>query len=180
MNYRISWRFIPIFLFIAIAFFLSQGLFRDPHHLASMQIGKSLPAFVLPVLEQGSEQSLTPEMMRGHFVLLNVWASWCGACTEEQVFLMQLARSGVPIYGLNYKDDAHDATTWLATWGNPYRAVGWDGNGHVAMDLGVYGAPETFLIDPKGMIQYRHVGPLTEQVWRQFFLPRMLPDERAV
>jgi len=106
-------------------------------------------------------------------VIINVWASWCAACIDEEVFLLRLAREGVLIYGLNYKDNQMDAKNWLANWGNPYQMIGADLDGRVAMDLGVFGAPETFLIDKQGMIRYRHAGLLDAQVWMQEFMPRI-------
>lgn len=139
--------------------------------MPSVQLGKSLPAFQLPAVEEG--KLFTPDVMKGRVVLLNVWASWCEACVEEQVFLMRLARQSVPIYGLNYKDNTQNAQRWLNEWGNPYQAVGEDKEGRVAIDLGVYGAPETFLIDKKGVIRYRHIGILNEEAWKSDFLPRI-------
>lgn len=166
----IHWRLIPFLMFVMLGLFFWRGLSLDPQHLPSAKLGKPLPPFRLPVL--GNAQSeLTPASMQGHIALLNVWASWCMACNEEQVFLMRLAREGVAIYGVNYKDNSHDASNWLATWGNPYRLVGEDTTGRVGIDLGVYGAPETFLIDKRGMIRYRHVGVLTEMVWQRELLP---------
>ncbi|WED41787.1 DsbE family thiol:disulfide interchange protein [Legionella cardiaca] len=165
------WRLIPLIAFGVLVIFLWRGLSLEPQTLPSAKIGKSLPAFQLKALE--GEHLFTPEALRGQVALLNVWASWCTACVEEQVFLMRLAREGVPIYGLNYKDDTNNAQRWLKEWGNPYRAIGEDHEGNVAIDLGVYGAPETFLIDKKGIIRFRHVGVLDEKTWETEFLPRM-------
>ncbi|KTC81330.1 DsbE family thiol:disulfide interchange protein [Legionella brunensis] len=165
------WRLFPLIIFAALVVFLWRGLSLEPQTLPSAQIGKLLPDFQLTTL--GNEQLLTPEIFRGQVVLLNVWASWCSACVEEQVFLMRLSREGVPIYGLNYKDDTNNAKRWLNEWGNPYRAIGEDHEGKLAIDLGVYGAPETFLIDKKGVIRYRHVGILDEKAWSAEFLPQM-------
>lgn len=167
---KLHWRIIPFIVFTLLVIFFWRGLSLDPHHLPSAQLGKPLPAFQLPVL--GNQQEiLTASTLKGQVALLNVWASWCAACTEEQFFLLQLAREGVAIYGLNYKDKADDASTWLAEWGNPYKAVGSDLSGKVAIDLGVYGAPETFLVDKAGVIRYRHVGVLNASIWQQEFLP---------
>src|SRR5262249_35264730 len=137
----------------------------------SVQVNKPLPEFQLPSLGEG--KLFTPELMKGRVVLLNVWASWCEACTEEQVLLLRLAREAVPIYGLNYKDETEEAQRWLKEWGNPYQAIGEDKEGKVAIDLGVYGTPETFLIDQKGIIRYRHIGILDEGTWESEFLPRL-------
>lgn len=165
----IFWRLIPLGLFILLGAFFWRGLFLEPQTLPSVQLGKALPAFQLPRL--GTNQLFTPKLMRGQMVLLNVWASWCNTCFEEQAFLMELSRQGQAIYGLDYKDSRKAATRWLLDWGNPYKAIGEDRDGRVAMDLGVYGTPETFLIDPQGIIRHRHVGALDERVWKVEFLP---------
>lgn len=167
----LSWRLLPLMIFILLIFFLWRGLSLEPQKLPSVQLGKSLPEFQLPML--GEEKLFTPKIMQGQVVLLNVWASWCTACVDEQVFLMQLSREAVPIYGLNYKDNTEEAMRWLREWGNPYQAIGEDKEGKIAINLGVYGAPETFLIDKKGVIRYRHVGILDEGVWKTDFLPRI-------
>ena len=167
---KLHWRIIPFVVFTLLVVFFWRGLALDPHHLPSAQLGKSLPAFKLPRL--GDNQGvMSDSTLRGHVALLNVWASWCAACTEEQFFLLQLAREGVLIYGLNYKDKPDDASTWLAEWGNPYKVVGMDITGKVAIDLGVYGAPETFLVDTSGIIRYRHVGVLNPAIWQHEFVP---------
>lgn len=173
-----SWRIVPFVLFLFLALFLWRGLSLDPQNLPSAQLGKPLPFFKLPVLGEHNEE-LTPVSMHGHVVLLNVWASWCEACAREQVFLLQLAHDGVPMYGLNYKDKADDAVEWLNEWGNPYKLIGSDFTGKIAIDLGVYGAPETFLIDKAGLIQYRHAGVLTPEIWQQDFLPRFKQLEQV-
>lgn len=172
------WRMIPFILFAMLVVFFWRGLSLDPQHLPSVKLGKSLPEFELPTLNDTAEK-FTPKSMHGKVVLLNVWASWCEACTDEQVFLMELARQGVAIYGLNYKDSPEDATHWLAEWGNPYKMIGSDTRGQVAIDLGVYGAPETFLVDKHGVIQYRHAGILTTDVWQREFLPRYVELEKV-
>ena len=173
----VYWRVIPLLLFALLVAFFWRGLSLDPQHLPSVKLGQPLPAFELLTVG-GSAEKLTPSVMHGQVVLLNVWASWCGACTEEQVFLLQLARQGIVIYGLNYKDTIDDATHWLAEWGNPYKMIGSDTQGQVAIDLGVYGAPETFLVDKTGIIRYRHAGVLTPIVWQQEFMPRIAELER--
>jgi len=165
------WRLIPFAIFAILVFFLWRGLSLEPRKLPSAQLGKPLPAFQLSDLEEG--KFFTPQVMEGKVVLLNIWASWCAACVDEQVFLMRLARESVPIYGLNYKDKTENARHWLKEWGNPYQAVGEDRDGKLAIDLGVYGAPETFLIDKKGIIRFRHIGILDEKAWQSDFLPRI-------
>lgn len=166
------WRLGPFIIFIVLALFLWRGLSLEPQTLPSVQVGKSLPDFQLPML--GKEQVFTSLLLKGQIALLNVWASWCSACKEEQVFLMQLSQENIPIYGLNYKDTTEEAKRWLGEWGNPYRAIAEDKEGKVAIDLGVYGTPESFLIDKKGVIRYRHVGVLTQTVWQNEFLPLIL------
>lgn len=175
---KIGWRIIPVLLFLALSFFLWRGLSLDPHNLPSVQLGKSLPVFQLPEL-QNPDNTFHSTILRNHIVLLNVWASWCEACVEEQVFMLQLAREGVPIYGLNYKDKSVDALQWLAQWGNPYKLIAQDVDGRVAIDLGVYGAPETFVIDKKGVIRYRHVGIMTQDVWLKEISPLMKKLEQS-
>lgn len=173
----VYWRLIPLFLFALLIVFFWRGLSLDPQHLPSVKLNSPLPLFELPIVGEGTGK-FTPNAMRGQVVLLNVWASWCSACTEEQVFLLALARQGVSIYGINYKDNTEDATRWLAEWGNPYKMIGADTRGQVAIDLGVYGAPETFLIDKTGVIRYRHAGILTEAEWQKAFLPRIRALEK--
>ncbi|MBA2711293.1 MAG: DsbE family thiol:disulfide interchange protein [Tatlockia sp.] len=165
------WRLMPLMIFTSLVFFFWRGLSLEPLKLPSVQLGKSLPDFKLPML--GDEKLFTPASMHGKVVLLNVWASWCAACVDEQVFLMKLSREFVPIYGLNYKDKTENASRWLNEWGNPYQAIGEDKEGKAAIDLGVYGAPETFLIDKEGIIRYRHVGSLNEAIWEKEFLPQI-------
>lgn len=165
------WRLLPLAFFAVLVLFLWRGLSLEPQKLPSVQLGKPLVDFQLPGL--GDTQLFTPRIMQGQIALLNVWASWCAACIEEQVFMMQLAREGMPIYGLNYKDTTENAQSWLKEWGNPYQAIGEDKEGKVAIDLGVYGTPETFLIDRKGIIRYKHIGILDEKSWEKDFLPRI-------
>ncbi len=174
----VPWRLVPLLIFGLLVFFLWRGLSLDPTDLPSVQLGKPLPVFKLPGLGD-KKQEFSPSALHGQVVLLNVWASWCAACTEEQVFLMQLAREGVPIYGLNYKDNPKDALQWLDEWGNPYKMIGADREGKAAIDLGVYGAPETFLVDKNGVIRYRHAGVLNAVVWVQEFMPRIKQLERV-
>ncbi|HAT6977181.1 TPA: DsbE family thiol:disulfide interchange protein [Legionella pneumophila] len=175
---KIGWRVIPVAVFCLLCFFLWRGLSLDPHYLPSARIGKPLPDFSLPEL-QNSDSMFSAMNFHNQVVLLNVWASWCEACVEEQVFMLQLAREGVPIYGLNYKDKPEHARAWLAQWGNPYRLIGQDSEGKVAIDLGVYGAPETFVIDKKGIIRYRHVGIMNQKTWLNDILPLMRNLEKS-
>lgn len=162
---EIGTRGLPFILFILLGLLLWQGLFLNPHLLPAARIGQLVPQFETPLL--GDEGNLTPLALKGRMVLLNVWASWCTSCAEEQVVLLRLARKGVPIVGLNYKDNPLQAKAWLKRWGNPYQVIGQDLEGKVAMDFGVYGTPETFVIDQDGRIVYRHAGVLTQALWEK-------------
>ncbi|STY29708.1 cytochrome c biogenesis protein CcmG, thiol-disulfide interchange protein DsbE [Legionella wadsworthii] len=167
---KLGWKVIPITLFLLLCIFLWRGLSLNPHDLPSAQLGKPLPEFSLPQLQEPNS-IFSSTQLRNQVVLLNVWASWCAACIDEQVFMLQLAREGIPIYGLNYKDTRDSAIRWLEQWGNPYQLIVQDTNGTAAIDLGVYGAPETFVIDKKGIIRYRHAGIMTPEVWLKELSP---------
>ena len=175
---RIGWKIIPVLLFAGLCFFLWRGLSLDPHRLPSTQIGKQVPQFNLNQLDH-PQMYFNSQQMPNKVFLLNVWASWCEACVQEQAFLMQLAQEGVVIYGLNYKDNTQEANEWLRQWGNPFQMIGQDTDGKVAIDLGVYGAPETFVIDKQGIIRYRHVGIITQKDWDQVIAPMMKQLERS-
>lgn len=169
----IGWTWLPLVGFGLLCLILWRGLALDPQHLPSTQVGKVISPFSVPMLGATSTE-FSSAMFHHQVSLLNVWASWCSACQEEQVFLLQLAREGqIPIYGLNYKDQPEVALQWLNEWGNPYQAIGVDQSGRIAIELGVYGAPESFLIDQQGIIRYRHAGILTAAIWQQEFLPRI-------
>ena len=162
---------IPLVLFLVLAGFLAIGLTRDPHEIQSVLINKPAPAFRLPQLKAAAS-TISNEDMRGKVWLLNVWASWCVACREEHPWLIKYAQSGVvPIYGLNYKDRREDAIGWLEELGDPYTVSAVDLDGRVGIDYGVYGAPETYIIDQSGMIRLKHVGPITPDVWTGKILP---------
>ncbi len=161
---------IPL-AFIALAAVLFYGLFRDPREVPSPLIGKPAPAFALPRL-QDANASFTPEQMKGKVWLLNVWASWCPPCKEEHPVLLELSKKNiVPIVGHNYKDKRDAALDVLKTTGDPYAISIFDEQGKVALDWGVYGAPETFLIDAQGIIRAKHVGPVTSQIIAEKFEP---------
>ncbi len=163
---------IPLALFIALAIFLGIGLTRDPKLVPSPLIDKPAPAFELSQLYD-PEQNISEKDFIGKVSILNVWASWCGACRQEHPFLMKLAKEkAITIYGLNYKDTREDAKRWLMQYGgNPYNAIAYDETGRTGMDWGVYGVPETFLIDRTGRVRYKYVGPLHPQVWQEQLLP---------
>lgn len=162
--------FLPLLIVVVLGYFLWKGLSLDPQKLPSALIDKPVPAFELPWLEQPG-QTLTQEIFKGKVSLLNVWATWCPACLDEHPFLMELAGRGVPIYGLDYKDEVAAANQWFADLGNPYVATIFDQKGSLGLDLGVYGAPETYIVDREGIIRYRHVGPINEATWQQSLLP---------
>ena len=152
--------FIPLGLFIALAALLAVGLKLDPKKVPSPFIGKSAPAFQLPLLYDKDNQ-VGPEDMKGEVWLLNVFASWCVSCRAEHAVITKLIReSGVNIIGLNYKDPDADAKRWLKMFGNPYYKVAVDSEGRTGIDWGVYGVPETFVIDKKGIIRLKHIGPV--------------------
>jgi cytochrome c biogenesis protein CcmG/thiol:disulfide interchange protein DsbE len=162
---------LPLALFIGLVIFLAIGLGRDPHEVPSPLINKPAPAFQLPQLHEPAK-TFSAQEMRGKVWLLNVWASWCISCREEHPLLLDFARSGaVPLYGLNYKDQRNDAVAWLSELGNPYLLSAVDLDGRVGIDYGVYGAPETYLIDREGVIRFKHVGPLTPEVIQNKILP---------
>ena len=162
---------IPLALFIVLVGFLAVGLKLDPHEVPSPLVGKPAPLFELPQLAQ-PDLKFSPVEMKGKVWLLNVWASWCVSCREEHPLLVQLAKAGVvPIYGLNYKDQRQDGLRWLAQFGNPYLLSAFDGDGRVGINYGVYGVPETYVIDKAGIIRYKQIGPITEEALRDKILP---------
>jgi cytochrome c biogenesis protein CcmG, thiol:disulfide interchange protein DsbE len=170
------WRYaryaIPIAVFAVIGAFFYRGLSLNPTELPSPLVGKPAPAFSLPGLVDSS-RTISAADLEGQISLLNVWGTWCVECRHEHAFLVELSQSGVPIYGLNLKDDRAAALRWLATLGNPYVESAFDADGGVAIDWGVYGAPETFLIGRDGTVLHKHISVLTPDVWQREFLPRI-------
>ncbi len=163
--------FIPLLAFLGLALMLGAGLGLKPREVPSPFIGKPAPVFKLPQL-QDPGQSLAKADMQGEVWLLNVWASWCAPCREEHPLLVALAREQqVPLIGLNYKDDPRNAQEWLRKLGDPYRVSVSDRDGLVGIDYGVYGVPETFVIDKQGIVRHKHIGPLTDEVWTRELLP---------
>ncbi|MDH3418222.1 MAG: DsbE family thiol:disulfide interchange protein [Gammaproteobacteria bacterium] len=171
------WRYlIPIALFAVLAVFFARGLNLNPGYVPSPLLGKPAPSFELPKLKDPAS-TIASDVLVGETALFNVWATWCVGCRQEHAFLNEVAAtSGLPIYGLNWKDDRAAALNWLATLGDPYTASGFDEIGEVAIDWGVYGAPETFLISRNGTVLYKHIAPLTAEVWEQEFIPRIEVD----
>ncbi len=163
--------FVPAFLFMVLVLFFWAGLSLKPSEIPSPLIGKPAPAFALPELRE-PDRVISNETLVGEVSLLNVWATWCFACRQEHETLLAIARSGeVSVYGLNYKDDRGAAKDWLAQLGDPYVANAFDEFGKAAIDFGVYGAPETFLIDAQGVVRHKHIGPLDMRIWTEELLP---------
>lgn len=156
---------VPLALFLGMAAFLYRGLYLDPAELPSAMIGKPFPAFSLPDVQTG--KTITQADLLGKPALVNVWGTWCISCRVEHPVLNKLARQGVVIYGVNYKDVNADALKWLKEFHNPYQINIRDDAGSLGLNLGVYGAPETFLIDSKGVIRHKYVGVIDETVWRE-------------
>lgn len=154
-------RFMPLIIFALLVVLLGIGLTMNPRLVPSPLIGKPVPTFELPLLNK--EGVFSSEDFKGHITLLNVWASWCYACRQEHEVVKRLANAGYRVVGLNYKDKKQDAQQWLARLGNPYQAIAADESGRVAIDWGVYGAPETFLIDQQGIIRHKVIGPVSDQ-----------------
>jgi cytochrome c biogenesis protein CcmG/thiol:disulfide interchange protein DsbE len=164
-------RFWPFLAFVVLAIFLYVGLGLNPHEVPSPLINKPAPAFTLPQLHDPSKQ-FSSQDMKGQVWLLNVWASWCVSCREEHPVLMSLARQNiVPIYGLDYKDKNEDGEAWLRNGGDPYTLISTDTDGRVGIDYGVYGVPETYLIDKQGVIRYKQIGAITHENLQQKILP---------
>lgn len=157
---------LPLVIFLAVAVFLYRGLFMDPSELPSALIDKPLPEFSQPSLED-PERMLSAADFKGEAALVNVWATWCPTCRAEHEMLNQLASQGVVVYGINYKDDSEAARRWLDELGNPYRLNVEDPEGSLGINLGVYGAPETFLIDKNGIIRHKYVGAIDQRVWNE-------------
>lgn len=168
----------PLVVFVGLLLLLGQGLGNDPRLLPSALIDRPMPEFALPSLMEPA-RTLTQVDLAGEVALVNVWGTWCPSCYDEHPVLMKLAEGGVPIYGLNYKDERPKAIKWLAELGNPYRLNVVDAEGVLGLDLGVYGAPETYLLDQRGVIRYRHVGVITEAIWEDVFVPRIAMIEES-
>ena len=152
---------------------LYVGLYKDPSLVPSPLIGKQIPSFQLSTLKD-ADAIITQENFKGEIALINVWGTWCVACKQEHAALVYIAdKKNIPIYGLNYKDDREMAKQWLVDYGDPYVMSAFDASGRIAIDFGVYGAPETFLIDDKGIIRHKLVGIMTADVWEQQFVPKI-------
>ncbi len=162
---------LPLAIFLVIVGFFVRGLFLNPREVPSPLINKPAPAFSLPQLFDPAK-TLAKQDLQGKVWLLNVWASWCVSCREEHPHLMQLSKSGLaPLYGLNYKDRPEQGIGWLRQWGDPYVLSVSDLDGRVGIDYGVYGVPETFVIDKQGVIRYKHIGPVTPDAIQRKIIP---------
>jgi cytochrome c biogenesis protein CcmG/thiol:disulfide interchange protein DsbE len=158
-------------IFAVVVGFLAVGLTLNPREIPSPLVGKPAPDFSLPQLYD-QEKVFSSKELAGNVWLLNFWASWCSGCKTEHPVLMRIAESGeVPIYGMDYKDQREEAITWLRQWGNPYPVIAMDQSGRVGIDYGVYGVPETYVIDKQGMIRYKHIGPLDDETVAKKILP---------
>lgn len=170
---------LPLGIFVGLVLLLGVGLRLNPRLVPSPLVGKPVPEFTLPQLKDPSRQ-LSHRDLEGKVSLLNAWATWCIECRREHPTLVSIAREGkIPIYGLNYKDQRPEAMEWLRRLGDPYVASAYDPDGRVGIDLGVYGLPETFLVDAKGMIVHKHIGPIDQQIWETEFAPIIARLERG-
>jgi cytochrome c biogenesis protein CcmG/thiol:disulfide interchange protein DsbE len=166
-------RWLPLVLFLVLVGFFARGLFLNPREVPSPFIGRTAPAFTLPLVEDPT-RSFSPAQMRGQVWMLNVWAPWCVSCRQEHPVLMQIAQSGrIPIVGLNWKDRDREARALLARAGSPYTAVPEDSDGKVGINYGVTGTPETYLIDKEGIVRMKHIGPISPEVWQDKFEPKI-------
>lgn len=162
---------LPLAIFIVLVGFLAAGLRLKPREVPSPFIGKPAPAFRVAQL-QAPDRTIGPEDLRGEVWLLNIWASWCVSCREEHPVLVELAKSKlVTMVGLDYKDEREAALSWLARNGDPYLLSAYDRDGKVGMDFGVYGVPETFIVDKAGIVRYKQIGPLTEAIVKEKIIP---------
>jgi len=167
---------IPLAVFLGLAIMLGLGLQRDPRALESALLEQPVPVFDLPVLDS-ADVRFNPQTLQGKVWLLNVWASWCAPCRQELPILVEMSRKDqIEIYGLNYKDQPGKAQALLKVAGNPYVASAVDADGRVGMDFGIHAVPETFVIDAQGRVRYRHLGPVSQQVWDE----KLMPVVRAV
>ena|SRR5690349_16503566 len=162
---------LPLGIFLLLVVLLGVGLSLDPREVPSPLINKPAPQFELPQLHDPGK-TFSPQALHGKVWVLNVWASWCVACREEHPVLSEFAKSGlVPVYGLNYKDQRTDAIAWLKRYGDPYQVSLVDTDGRVGIDYGVYGVPETYVIDKQGLIRYKRIGPVTPDVLKKAMVP---------
>lgn len=174
---------LPLGVFALIVAVLAVGIYNAPKNgskeIVSPLLGKPAPQFTLPKLIEAGQQ-FDAQALRGGWHLVNVWGTWCGECRAEHAVLLQIKNEGrVPIVGIDWKDEDSAAVAWLTQLGNPYQTVAADRDGRVAIDWGVYGAPESFLVDPRGIVVEKHIGAMTMQDWQQKFLPHLAAESKA-
>jgi cytochrome c biogenesis protein CcmG, thiol:disulfide interchange protein DsbE len=170
---------VPVGVLSVIMGFFAVGLTRDPHQLPTMMVDRPMPAFQLQQLSDDTP-NFTSDKLKGHVTLVNVFGSWCVSCVAEHPMLMDLSRQNlVTIHGVDWRDTPREGAAWLARYGNPYASVGLDADSRLAIDLGVTGAPETFLVDKAGRVRYKQIGPITEEIWEETLAPlvRSLEEE---
>lgn len=162
--------FIPLVLFAILALLFWRGLSLDPNNMPSALLNKPVPAFSLPRLEN-LQETRDENILKGQVSLLNIWATWCETCYIEHPFLLQLKAQGVHIVGVDYKDKTESAQQWIAKYGNPYNEIVVDEDGRLGLDLGVFGAPETYVVDKNGVIRYKHIGDVNQKTWSEKIKP---------
>jgi cytochrome c biogenesis protein CcmG/thiol:disulfide interchange protein DsbE len=168
---------LPLGLFVVLLGFLAVGLNRDPREVPSPLVGKPAPEFEVPQLH-APDKTFSPKEMLGKVWLFNVWASWCVSCRQEHPVLVEYSKKGIPIVGLDYKDQRIDGLRWLKQYGDPYLLSAYDADGRVGINYGVYGVPETYLIDKAGTIRYKHIGPISPEAMEKKILPLMKELEK--
>lgn len=166
---------VPMLAFVGLVAFLGIGLTKDPKELPSQLIDRPLPQFALPGIgpETGGGAGFASAALKGEPALLNIFASWCAACPQEHPVLTRISGEGFPVYGLAWKDKPQDTREWIAKWGNPYKAIAADEAGRTAIDLGVTGVPETFIVDRNGRVRFKQVGPISVETWEGTIKPLM-------
>ncbi len=170
---RLSFALVPIIVLVGLVWLFAATIDRDTNLVPSVMLDKPAPDFALAPIEGLDIPGFDTASLKGQVTLVNVFASWCIPCRDEHPILMELAKTGVPIYGINQKDAPENARVFLADLGNPYERIGADTNGRVSIDWGVYGVPESFVVNALGVITYKHTGPITEQSLRDGVLPAL-------
>lgn len=175
MNKQRLLLFIPLAIFVVLAILFWRGLSLDPNEMPSALLNKPVPAFELPVISAPENPqgliTANQEMLKGKVSLLNVWATWCLPCKQELPFFNTLKLQGIPIYGINYKDNDEEAQRWLAEFHNPFVFSVFDADGRLGVNLGVFGYPETYVVDKQGIIRYKHIGEMDAHVWEKTIKP---------
>ncbi len=170
---RLGLALVPIVVLVGLVWLFMANISRDPNYVPSVVLDKPVPDFALPPIAGLDVPGFDSASLKGQVTLVNVFASWCIPCRDEHPVLMELAKTGVPIYGINQKDAPENARAFLADLGNPYARIGADTNGRVSIDWGVYGVPESFVVNAKGVITYKHTGPISERSLKQNVLPAL-------